>query len=93
MYGFAVDDPVPLVPLPLAGSDQIVFDAGAVYNHTFELDDYAQLVVDYSQQPERIQTYNERDRARIQQRMRAIQVAHAQDIDLDALAPLPVEAN
>jgi len=75
VYGFHVDEPVPLVPVPLTYPESFLFDFGAVYQHTFELDDYAHLLIDYSQPPENFSSYHPTDQAHIQQCMNLVQAS------------------
>jgi hypothetical protein len=72
VYGFGVDDPLPIVPIPLAGEERINFDLSLPYNLTFESDRTLQLVVDYLQEPENIETYTPADQERIRRRMKHI---------------------
>jgi hypothetical protein len=71
-YAFGVDDPIPLVSIPLAGTDAVTLDFGAVYNLTFESSRLFQIVVNYEQEPVHFERYAEADRERIQRRMEAI---------------------
>ncbi|MBC8098126.1 MAG: DUF4058 family protein [Armatimonadetes bacterium] len=72
VYGFAVDAPAPTVSIPLAGADRLMFDFDAVYQHTFaSLPAYAQRV-DYERLPDRFETYQPADQARILHQMRTI---------------------
>ncbi|MBC7812719.1 MAG: DUF4058 family protein [Burkholderiales bacterium] len=80
--GFDVDEPLPVVKLPLAGEDTFDFDLNAVYHFTY-LRSRRSKGVDYRQQPLRLHTYSPADQARIQQRMAAIAGAYAQGIDLE----------
>ena len=78
VYGFAVDDPVTPIPIPLESSDSITLDAGSVYNRTFASNRYyGTRVVDYAQLPVRFDTYNAADQERIQARMQAIAASTA----------------
>lgn len=65
LYGFDVDAPFPVVDIPLAGSETLTFDFGAVYHHTFERGRRGMLV-DYTMLPARFETYSAEDQARIQ---------------------------
>ena len=73
IYGFNVDDPIPKISVPLAGTDSIGLDLGAIYHRTFADNGYYGLrVVDYEQEPTRMESYNEADQERIRQRMAAV---------------------
>jgi len=63
-YGFDVDMPFPVVEIPLAGSETLAFDFGAVYQHTFERGRRGMLV-DYTVLPARFETYSGEDQARV----------------------------
>jgi len=70
-YGFDVDDPFPPFRIPLLKGENLVFNLGNAYAHTFRggrWDEY----VDYSQLPLRFETYHPRDQAIIQVKMAAI---------------------
>jgi len=73
IYGFRVDDPIPPIAIPLAGSDSVTLDLGAVYNHTF-ISNFAfgLRMVDYEKLPEAFETYDAFDQGRIQTRMEII---------------------
>lgn len=77
VYGFDVDAPVPVLPVPLSLPDAVTVDFGAIYNATYaSLRAYGQQV-DYAQQPVNWPAYTTPDQARIKARMQAVQ--HAQD--------------
>jgi hypothetical protein len=71
VYGFGVDAAMPLVPIPLAGEEEIVLDFGKVYHRTFESLSAFSRRVDYEREPERFDTYTEADQQKIRQRMEA----------------------
>jgi hypothetical protein len=64
-FGFDVDTPFPPVDIPLAGSDTLPFDFGAVYQYTFERGRWG-MYADYSLPPARFETYSASDQKRIQ---------------------------
>jgi hypothetical protein len=67
VYGFHVDQPLAPITIPLAGSDTIKVDFGAVYNITFSRNRYYGIhLVDYEQLPARFETYTSADQQRIQ---------------------------
>jgi hypothetical protein len=90
VYGFSVDSPIPTLEIPLAEPQTIKVDFASVYNQTFESFQFG-YNIDYEQLPDRFETYSPADQERIRQRMKAIQKAHAQGINLDENAPLPLE--
>jgi hypothetical protein len=63
-YGFTVDAPIPVIPLPLAGEEKLDFDFNEVYHFSYEAGRWGKLV-DYSQPPLRFDTYNVPDQERI----------------------------
>lgn len=85
IHGFDVDALFPNVVIPLSGDDEIVFDFGLVYQHTYRTmrwGTYPQLV-DYTQIPPRFETYSSADQERIRLKMAAIQSAYARGDDLE----------
>ncbi len=64
LHGFGVNVPFPIVKIPLAGSESLTFDFGAVYHHTFECGRRGMLV-DYAVLPERFETYSAEDQEQI----------------------------
>lgn len=69
VYGFHVDDPLPVVTIPLSGNDHINFDFGAVYNYSYNEQRYHYFIVDYAELPEKFDTYSPFDQERIRQVM------------------------
>lgn len=76
VYGFDVDDPIPIIQIPLSGDEALSFDFGAVYQETFD-SRYFRSRVDYAQEPERFESYSQADRERIRARMAAVMAEHA----------------
>lgn len=77
VYGFGVLDPLPSVTIPLDGADTVKVDFGAVYNQAFaSLKLFYRVLTDYSQEPERFQSYAPADQERIRQHMAAIAAQH-----------------
>lgn len=74
VYGFAVDDPIPALAVPLAGQDTIRVDFGAVYQQTFVAGRWGDNV-DYGEKPRNVQTYSPADQQRILARMEAVRLA------------------
>jgi len=79
IYGFHVDGKMPIISIPLDGTDIVLLDFGAVYNQTFESSRFFGSIVDYEQEPPGIETYAEADRERIRQRMAAVQTASKEE--------------
>ena len=59
-YGFGVNEQIKSIPIPLADDEGIVFDLNALYQHTFQAGLWGTLI-DYSQEPERFETYSADD--------------------------------
>lgn len=91
IYTFGVDEPLPIVALPLKGEDVLNFDFNVPYNQTFERTRFYQTVVDYEQKPLNFESYSPEDQARIVRRLEAIQKAIKQGQDLEQHVPLPLE--
>ncbi len=85
VYGFGVDAPLPIIPIPLAGDDTVMFDFGDVYHFTLLNGVWLSTFVDYATEPVNFETYHEADRERIKARMRAVQQAHARGDDLEQM--------
>lgn len=90
-HGFDVDEPIPVMVIPLNGDDRLEFDFGAPYQRTFEEMLYGRRV-DYTQPPLNFERYSPDDQARILRRMIAVIQAAQAGVDLEANAPLPVES-
>jgi hypothetical protein len=75
VYGFAVNDPIPTLPIPLLDDEVVLADFNEIYQTVFE---GARLSedIDYTQLPERFETYNADDQARIKARMAEIAQEH-----------------
>jgi hypothetical protein len=89
LYSFRIDDPLPVVSVPLSGDSIVQLDMDSVYNHTFKSGRWG-YHVNYSQPPIRFHTYSEADQARIQQRMATIADARARGLDLEQ-GPFPLQ--
>jgi len=76
LYDFDVDERFPIVNIPLAGSDQLTFDFGAVYQHTFARGRWG-TYVDYNIPPARFGTYSADDQARIRAVMERVRTPSA----------------
>lgn len=88
VFSFKVDEPFPLVPIPLLGEFDHPFDFGVPFNQTFALAVHHRLV-DYEQLPEDFDTYQLRDQAAIQARMRIVQLRR----DQLEQGPFPADGN
>lgn len=73
IYGFRVDDPLPVIRIPLDEGDAISFDLGEVYHHTFVQNAlYGLRIVDYANMPENFASYDPVDQARIEDVMKRV---------------------
>ncbi len=77
VYGFTVDAAMPTVTIPLVEEDELGFNFGDPYQAGYERGPWHKLV-DYSQQPVRIETYHEQD----QNRIKAVMGRAAQTLDM-----------
>jgi Protein of unknown function (DUF4058) len=87
---FDVDEPLPVVDIPLNDGAVLSFDFGAAYHKTFHEMLYGNEV-DYSQLPLHFDRYSETDQIRIINRMLAVLNAARDGRDLAVDSPLPVE--
>ncbi len=71
-YGFGVDDPLPVIGIPLAGTDTVTVDLGVVSNQTIASVRVFRMLVDYEQEPLNFDHYREADRELIRQRLAEI---------------------
>lgn len=85
---FDVDAPIPIINIPLVGTDTLPFDFGIPYRKTFEETLYGQQLVDYRELPPNMDRYSLADQARIANRMLAVLKARADGLDLE-LGPFP----
>jgi hypothetical protein len=65
MYGFSVDVPIPVLALPLLREDTVTVDFNVVYQTTYTSLSAYSILVDYAQEPARMESYSEADQARI----------------------------
>jgi hypothetical protein len=63
-YGFHVDEFAPPILMPLANADAVTFDLNTIYHEWFRRGRWGDFV-DYTQPPERFDTYSAEDQARI----------------------------
>lgn len=70
-YGFDVGQPLPSIEIPLADNDSVIADFDQVYTDVFVPFRFYRLV-DYSELPERFETYSAADQQRIRARMNEI---------------------
>jgi hypothetical protein len=89
VYGFAVDEEMPKINIPLLGTDRIVLDLGSVYQRSYESYASYSARVDYAREPERFDTYSPDDQARIKRRMKTVQHYCEPGADLEQ-APFPL---
>lgn len=71
-YEIGVDTALPIITIPLSGTDVMTLDLGAVYNRTFASSRFFQMIVDYTQEPLHFERYTKADQALIRSRMTAI---------------------
>lgn len=64
-YGFAVDEPIPQITIPLLDDDSVKVDLQAVYDTTFTSQAAYSHRIDYSVLPERFERYSADDQKRI----------------------------
>lgn len=88
LYQFDVDQLLPVVDIPLQGSDVLAFDFGQPYNRTLEESMFG-LDVDYRQFPPNFQRYHSADQERIAARMVAVLDANVHNVDLET-GPFPI---
>lgn len=88
LYQFDVDQSLPVVDIPLQGSDVLAFDFGQPYNRTLEESMFG-LDVDYRQFPPNFQRYHSADQERIAARMVAVLDANVHNVDLET-GPFPI---
>jgi hypothetical protein len=86
---FRVDEPIPSVTIPLAGSDRISFDFNVTYQFTFRLLNSGRRS-NYAALPVAFELYSPDDQARILSRMIAVMRAAQRGDNLEQ-APGPVE--
>lgn len=80
---FDVDTPIPTVPIPLNGNDQLLFDFGIPYQKTFEEELYGLEFVDYQELPQHFVRYQPADQACIAARMLTVMRAVQDGVDLE----------
>jgi hypothetical protein len=76
IHRFGVNDPIPVIDIPLIGDDKLTVDLGVAYQRTFESMAYFRTRADYEQEPMRFETYTPEDQARIQAVMADVQAKH-----------------
>lgn len=70
VYGFRVDESIPVIPVPLHNDDQVTVDFDSVYQATFASDNrYAGRFVNYDDPPLNFDSYDPTDQQRIQEVM------------------------
>lgn len=72
VYEFGVDDPLPVIPVPLAGEDTVLLNLGEVYNRTFAGSRFFHMVVNYETDPPHFDRYTPADRALIRARLAVV---------------------
>lgn len=72
VYGIKIDEALPKINIPLAGSDVLTFDFGVAYATSFQSQKLFSMLVDYEQEPVNFDRYHPRDQAYIRSRMQEI---------------------
>lgn len=70
VFGFRVDDPMPIIDIPLLNEEHVTVDFGAIYQHTFISNRMFSYRADYDVLPDQFETYHAGDQARIRECMR-----------------------
>jgi hypothetical protein len=86
---FTVDDPIPNVIMPLAGTDRISFDFNVIYQYTFKAMYFGRRI-NYAALPVAFELYSPDDQARILSRMIAVLQAAARGENLEQ-PPRPID--
>lgn len=73
---FGVCEPIPTIPIPVAGIEDVLLDLGAVYNHTLESRRAWVNVVDYAAEPPAFDRYRPDDQAKIRALLEGIRREH-----------------
>ena len=81
---FNVDEPIPVVTIPLNGEDALLFDFNQPYQKTYTETLYGLELVDYSQLPYHFDRYSPADQTRIANRMVAVLQAAQAGVDLES---------
>jgi len=81
-FGFAVDEPIKSIPVPLLGADIVNLDVNAAYHQTFSDNRaYGLAMVDYANLPIQFKKYTDADQDKIRARMAAVQATGAPSLD------------
>jgi len=93
LYAFNVDDPIPLIDIPLDHGEVVAgFDLGAVYNTTFRQSRTLIRVTDYEAPPLNLDSYSTDDQARIRDRQCMVKAMRESGHDLNVEGPFPIDA-
>jgi Protein of unknown function (DUF4058) len=87
---FYVDEPIPMVHIPLNAGDSLEFDFDLLYRKTFEEMFYG-YNLDYARLPMNFDRYSEADQTRIAARMLSVLEAAGDGVDLET-GPFPVKS-
>lgn len=87
---FRVDEPIPMVDIPLMGEDRLSFDFNAPYQRTFRENFYGDEV-DYLALPVNVDRYRPDDQQRIACRLLSVIAAAQAGQDLEAVELVPVD--
>jgi len=72
VYACDVESTLPATPIPLIGTETLVFDFDAPYQYVFSSQRYVYAMIDYAELPLAFDTYSPADQERIRARMEAI---------------------
>ncbi len=72
VYFFGINEPLPLVTIPLSGDDHLIFNFGEPYQFTWDTSRFG-MDIDYAEEPLRMNRYSEADQQAIRQQMKVIQ--------------------
>jgi hypothetical protein len=90
---FDVDQPIPVISIPLNRGEYLTFDFNAVYHQTFRAQPAFGFAVNYAAAPEAVERdYNLRDQTAIAARMLTVQKMQREGINL-ADGPYPIDPN
>ncbi|MBZ0320247.1 MAG: DUF4058 family protein [Anaerolineae bacterium] len=68
VYLFDLDEPIPIVPIPLAGDEVLNFDFGEPFVYTWQTSRFGTFI-DYAHEPARMESYSPADQTKIREKM------------------------
>ncbi len=66
IFGWRVDDPLPVIDIPLANDDSARLNFGVAYSFTIERTRFYQMIANYDQDPPHLDRYTADDQQRLQ---------------------------